>query len=511
VPPAWYGHNDQLARDRPYQALASVLVRLDPRGPAPLYHQIFDGIRARILAGELARGAQLPSSRQLAAELGVARTTVLQAFDALAAEGYLVTHAAASTRVAPELPDDLELGARTGAAARRPRPVRLSAFARALPTVSAGAPRLGPAPRAFRPGVPALDLFPIATWARLAARCHARAGTALLEGADRAGLPALRAAIAAHVSAARGVRCEPGQVFVTGGTQLAFDEILRLVVDPGDAVWVEDPCYLGARRAVIGAGGRPVPVPVDADGLDVTAGIARAPAARAVVLAPSHHYPLGVTLALPRRMALLAWARRARAIVIEDDYDSEFRHAGRPLTALAGLDDAGRTVYVGTFSKSMFPGLRIGFLVAPPALVDVVARARPGAPASVLDQAALAAFLADGHFARHLRRMRVAYRERGEALVAALTAECGGALDPRPSATGMQLWAAARGDRALRDAAARHGVEVAAVSDYYAGRARETGLVFGFGGVPPTALRAGARQLARAIEAAGLARPGAPP
>jgi GntR family transcriptional regulator/MocR family aminotransferase len=498
-----------LHTNRPYQsdgtsdagAITSLLIRLDARSAAPLHEQIFEGVRSRILAGDLARGTQLPSSRQLAAELGVARTTVLQAFEALTAEGYIVTRAASSTRVAPELPDDLDLDGRGGGAGRGVRPPRLSQVARRLRSVPAGAPRFPGAPRAFRPGAPALDLFPTAVWARTVARCHARASAALLDGSDPAGHPALRKAIAAHVSAARGVRCEPAQVFITGGTQLAFDEILRLVVDPGDTVWIENPGYLGARRAVFAAGGRPAAIPVDGDGLDVAAGIARAPRARAVVLAPSHQYPLGVTLSLTRRMTLLRWAHRARAIVIEDDYDSEFRYRGRPLTALHGLDDGGCTVYVGTFSKTMFPGLRIGFLVAPPALVDVVAASRSTPPAAALDQAALAAFLADGHFARHVRRMRVVYRERSEALLDALAAECGGAHDPSPSETGMQLWARLRAgsDVAVRDAAAARGIEIGALSDYFVGRPRASGLVFGFGGVRPAALRTGAQRLAQAI------------
>jgi GntR family transcriptional regulator / MocR family aminotransferase len=490
----WYGHNVQLRSDRPYQ----LMIRLDGRVAAPLHEQIFDAIRARILGGELPRGMALPSSRQLAADLGVARSTVLQSFAALADEGYIVTHRASATRVAPQLPDDLDIRAGDGPPASAK--LRTSQIARALRDLPRGTPRLGAAPRAFRPGVPALDLFPAAAWARASVRCHARASAALLDGGDPAGDLALRKAIAEHVSAARGVRCEAAQVFVTSGTQAAVEEILRLVIDPGERVWIENPCYLGARRAVLAAGGRPVPIPVDDDGLDVDAGIARCPDARAVIVSPSHHYPLGVTLDLTRRMALLRWARRAQAVVIEDDYDSEFRHHGRPLTALQGLDDTGRTVYVGTFSKTLFPGLRIGFFVAPPSLVDVVAAARTGPPASALEQATLASFMASGAFARHVRRMRLAYRERGEALVDALTSECAGLLTPHSNATGLQLWAALHSnDRAARDAAARHGIELAAVSDYYLGRPRANGLVFGFGGVRPAAIRAAVRLLAEVI------------
>ncbi|NOK08299.1 PLP-dependent aminotransferase family protein [Corallococcus exercitus] len=485
---------------------SSLLLRLDSRSPTPLHEQIFEGIRARILAGALAPGLRIPSSRQFATELDVARSTVLQALDALTAEGYLVTRAGSCTRVAPELPTPPEDRSRS-AMPRVPRGPRLAASARALKPAPVGAPRLGSAPRAFRPGVPALDLFPTALWARTVSRVHARASTGLLDGGDPSGHAPLREAIATHVSSSRGVRCAPAQVFVTAGTQQAFDEVLRLALDPGDSVWVEDPGYPGARRAVLAAGGRPVPVPVDAEGLDVGAGIARAPRARVALVAPSHQYPLGATLSLARRMALLQWAERTRALIIEDDYDSEFRHRGRPLTALQGLDDAGCVVYVGTFSKSMFPGLRLGFFIAPPSLVDVfsAARAAASAPASTLEQAALAAFLAEGHFARHLRRMRAAYRERGEALLDALRADCSGVLTPRPCDTGMQLCAslaAPLSDLRVRDEAARKGVEVAALSDYFLGRRRESGLVFGFGGVRPDALRAGTRTLARVLEAA---------
>ena len=386
-------------------------------------------------------------------------------------------------------------------------PPRLSIAARTLASLGTGAPRLGSAPRPFRPGLPALDLFPTALWSRLVGRAQSRASARLLEGGDPAGHAGLRRAIANHVVAARGVRCVPEQVFVTAGTQQAFEEVLRLVVDPGEAVWLEDPGYLGAQRAVLGAAARPVPVPVDDEGLDVEAGIRRARRARLVILAPSHQYPLGVTLSLGRRMALLRWAVSARAMVLEDDYDSEFRHRGRPLTALQGLDDAGRVLYVGTFSKTMFPGLRVGYVVVPPSLVDVfgAARASLPAPASALEQAALATFMDEGHFARHLRRMRGVYRERAEALLDALRSRCAGVLEPKPCDTGMQLCAMLpRGvsDVAVRDRAARAGIEVAPLSDYRLGRGGRGGLVFGFGAIRPAAIRAGVESLQRALEPA---------
>jgi GntR family transcriptional regulator/MocR family aminotransferase len=488
------------------RTLASLLLRVDRKTSAPLHAQIDQALRARILAGAVRPGTRLPSSRSLAAELGVARTTVLQALEALQAEGYLVAAPRSGVRVAPELPEEGFTPAPVGTG-RTSSPPRLSIAARTLAALGTGAPRLGSAPRPFRPGLPALDLFPTALWSRLVSRAQSRASARMLEGGDPAGHAGLRRSIADHVVAARGVRCTPEQVFVTGGTQQAFEEVLRLVVDPGESVWLEDPGYLGAQRAVLGGAARPVAVPVDDDGLDVEAGIRRAPRARLVILAPSHQYPLGVTLSLGRRMALLRWAASARAMVLEDDYDSEFRHRGRPLTALQGLDEAGRVLYVGTFSKTMFPGLRVGYVVVPPTMVDVFGAARASlfAPASALEQAALATFMDEGHFARHLRRMRGVYRERAAALLEALRSRCAGVLEPKPCDTGMQLCAMLpRGvsDVEVRDRAARVGIEVAPLSDYRLGRGGRGGLVFGFGAIRPAAIRAGVESLERALEPA---------
>jgi GntR family transcriptional regulator/MocR family aminotransferase len=440
------------------RAIDSLLLRFD--GKAPLHEQIYASLRERILKGELPRGVRLPSSRQLSAQLGVARSTVMQALEALQAEGYVVARAASATRVAPELPEELQRQARPRIA-QPAKPARLSAATRALIAQPSGAPRLGSSPRAFRPGVPALDLFPVGVWSRLLAR-------------------------------------------VTTGTQGAFEETARLVLDPGDEAWLEEPGYLGARHALLAASARIVPVPVDDRGLDVEAGVAKAPNARLVCLAPSHQYPFGVTMSLARRLQLLSFAKKARAVIVEDDYDSEFRHRGRPLMALQGLDEGACVVYFGTFSKTMFPGLRLGFLVAPQPLVDAFTKARVAlaSPASVIEQAALARFIENGHFATHLRRMRTAYRERNEALVEALHGECAGALEPHPSETGMQLWAETDvPDVPLRDEAAARGVEASAISDYYLEEPRRRGLLLGYGCVRPKEMRQAAQRLMQAYEA----------
>jgi GntR family transcriptional regulator / MocR family aminotransferase len=492
-----------MGRDRPVQmgrARSSLLLRLVASDPTPLHTQLYEQIRVRVLEGDLAAGAPLPSSRRLAAELGVSRTTVIAGLDALLTEGYLTAHPRSAIRVAHDLPGQTRFDRR--GPGRRAIVPRLSRVARARRDPP-GIPRLAAPPRAFRPGVPALDLFPMTEWARVVGRSHTRAPAWRLEGGEPAGHRGLREAIAAEIAAERGIRCRAEQVFVTTGMQQAIDEVLRLVVDPGDAVWVEDPGYLATRRAVVTTGAHPIAVSVDDEGLDVETGIARAAHARAVVVTPSHHYPLGVTTSLPRRMALLAWAARRRAVIVEDDYDSEFRHRGRPLMSLAGLDEAGCVVYAGSFSKTLFPGLRIGFAIAPPGLVDAYAAARriTGNPASILEQDALAQFIGGGGLARHLRRMRLAYRERAEAFAEALRRHCAPWLTLGACDTGMQACARLEGrrDHEVRRDAAAHGVEVGALSDYFLGPVRRQGLVFGFGCVRPDALRAGCRTLAEVL------------
>ena len=377
-----------------------------------------------------------------------------------------------------------------------------------MAAVQEGARRLVGPPRAFRLGTPGVDLFPVGLWSRLASRRLRSVTSAQLDYGDPAGLRALREAIASHVQTARGTRCEADQVLMVAGAQQGFELVCRLLLDPGDRVWMEEPGYPGARSALRAAGARIVPVPVDAEGLDVARGARRAGDARLAYVTPSHQYPLGVPMSLPRRLALLRWARAARAWVIEDDYDSEFRYGARPIPCLHGLDVDGRVIYVGSFSKTLFPALRLGFLIVPPDLRErlVAARAAADQHPPTLDQAVLADFILEGHFARHLRRMRMAYRERLEALIAAAERFC---ARRAPGAAGAD-----RPPRARRRHRRRRSARVAgggpargrggaACPPTSRGPGRgANGLVLGFGVVRPDASRRGMERLAAAIEAA---------
>ncbi len=390
--------------------MTDTLIALDRS--APIQAQIYDRIRAAIAEGRLAAGERLPSARSLAAQLGVARGTVDAAYARLAGEGSVQGRGAGGTVVMPGL--------------RRP-------------TLRAAVPALTmegvPAP--FRMGVPALDVFPRTLWARLVTRAVRRVGPAGLAQHPAAGVPALREAIAAYLAVARGVACQPGQVIVTAGYQGALDLACRLLLRPGEAVWVEDPGYAFARTALVAAQARLVPVRVDGQGLDVAAGVVAAPAARLAVVTPTHQSPLGVALSPARRRALLDWAGRAGTWVMEDDYDSEFHYAGRRPAALMAADGNGRVLLAGSFTKTLFPSLRLGYLVVPPGLAEAAARLQAGL--GTLMQEVVAGFLAEGHFARHLRRMRGVYAARRAALAGALLDAFGGRVRIGTVPAGLHL------------------------------------------------------------------------
>ena len=498
-----------LALDRPDGALPD---------PAPLHRQIYDQVRDLVLAGRITPGARLPSSRTLAGELGCSRNTVLAAYDQLLSEGYLEGQRGSGTYVSRVLPEQL-LTAASGGPAEREKPVEPAATDdRAMPRLSRRGRGLAALDRgqrgevrAFQPGVPDLDAFPFDVWGRLLGRIWRRPDLALRRHGAAGGDRALREAIAHYLRAVRAVRCDWRQVLITAGAQQALDLVTRTLLDPGDRVWIEEPGYPGLRGPLLAAGAEIVPVPVDGSGLSVAAGRARAADARMAVVTPSHQYPLGVVMPVSRRLDLLDWARAAGAWIVEDDYDSEYRYGGRPLAALQGLDtaaDGGRVVYIGTFSKVLFPSLRIGYLVVPPDLVEPMCRARGALddhPSAVV-QPALAAFIEDGHFAAHVRRMRALYGARQQALLDAARRRLDGVLEVQPDEAGLHLVAhlapdlgARMSDREASALAARAGVVVPALSSYFLSAPRSIGLMLGYAAVREDEIEAGVDRLAAAL------------
>lgn len=466
---------------------------------------VFERLRQGILSGSFAAGVRLPPTRHLAEELGVARQTVVLAYERLAAEGYVRARVGSGTFVARDLPDARPAVVEVAPSAA-PALSRRGAALAGIPSHAAQAACLAPAAEGgllLAGGLPAPDLFPMAAWASCAARSLRDMPPGLSGYPDPQGLPALRAEIAAHLAATRGVMASAERIVVTAGTQQALRLAAELVLDPGDPAWVEEPGYIAGRGALLAAGARLCPVPSDSEGLDVAAGIALAPAARLALVAPSHATPLGGALPIGRRLALLAWAARAGAWLLEDDCDSEFRWEGKPLPPLASLDRAGRVIYCGTFSKTLAPALRLGFAVLPEPLIDAFVRARAladrGPP--VLLQATLAHFMQAGMLAPHVRRMRTEYARRREAVLAALARHCPVVRAiAAPGGLHMvgQLPDGADEVGIARRARAR-GVAVAPLAAYYQGPPGLAGLVMGFATTPTAMAGESARRLMAAV------------
>ncbi len=483
--------------------------QLDAALPEPLYRQLYERIRGAILAGQLPPGARLPSTRALATELGISRSTTVLAYDHLLHEGYLTSQVGRGTEVSREIPLSLLTAPSQQAQTKTPAhatDLRLAGRIRQLGAIPAAAPLEGaPGGRPFLAGQPALDLFPYRLWARLIAR-RARHSLAL-HGyyQSHAGYRPLREAIAAHIAISRGVRCTPDQVIITSGTQGALDLAARVLIDPGDAAWFENPGYFGALGALTLAGAQLAPVPVDAEGLDVEAGLQRSPNARFVAVTPSHHFPTGVTMSLRRRLALLGWAERHEAWIVEDDYDSEYRFDGRPQAALQALDRAGRVLYIGSFSKMLLPSLRLGYIVVPPQLVEPMLATRRNIDVHppILEQLALADFIQEGHFVRHLRRMRRHYQRRRDCLLHELNKQLAGLLDVYAPEAGMQLagWLPPEmDDRQVSKAANAAGIMVPPISFFSLEPLPRGGLLFGFAGIPEADIRRGVKTLTGVLE-----------
>jgi len=444
-------------------------IQLDGDRSIPIYLQIYRRFREAITNGRLHPGDRIPSVRGLASELNLARGTVESAYQLLVSEGYLLTRGPAGTVVSPQLP-----------ARRQKDKPAISA----VPPEAAFRPQL-PVPLPLQLGLPALDVFPRKLWARLASSRLRRPGVENLIYPDPHGYAPLRSAIATYLGISRGIVCGPEQVFICAGYPAALELICRCLMKPGDACWFEDPGYPFARDVLTAAGAKLIPVPVDGCGLSVDVGQALADDARFAVVTPSHQSPLGVALSLPRRLALLAWANRRQSWIIEDDYDSEYRYQGRPLPALKSLDDGGRVLYAGTFSKVLYPGLRLAYLVVPagqiPRFTEVSVRMANYCPE--LLQGTVSDFIEQGHFTRHLKKMRHLYALRRGYLEDALQRICGHYLKIDPQAGGIQLLARLKpgvDDGALADGALASGVAVQALSRWCLGDNIGPGLLMGF-------------------------------
>jgi len=490
------------------ESLSLFSTGVNPSSSIPLQRQIFDQVRGAILNGRLAPGTRLPSTRALGKDLGVARNTVLYAFDHLQAEGYVESRAGSGIYVSLQLPEDL---LRAHGAARQvpkvlPSNGTVSHRGELARSVWRATIRRGSyIPFATEPI--AADRFPVEMWARLCARHFRTAKPRDFGYGELAGYRPLRDAIARHLLESRGIRCSGQQVMIVSGSQQALDLTCRVLLDPGDRVAVEDPCYAGTRAAMLAAGAVVIPISVDAEGIQVEriAALRRPP--RLAYVTPSHQYPLGVALSLPRRLSLLDWAARRKAWILEDDYDGEFRYRGRPLLAVQALDQAGRVVYVGTFSRVLLPSLRLGYLVLPPALVDafVAMRALSDDSPPQMTQAAVAAFLLEGHFARHLRRMRTIYAERRDALLEAAAERLEGLLELQEDEAGLQLigWLGSDiAEEAAWEHAARYGVDVRPLCRCRIKPGGRPGLMLGFAGFSPGRIRSAVAKLAHALRAA---------
>lgn len=468
----------------------------------PAYRWLYESLRSEILEGRLRPGTRLPASRDLGRQYGLARGTIVNAFEQLKAEGYVQGSIGSGTYVSSVLPEDLlqvQPTLRKGVAVGRAIARKVSAFAERVtpfPTV-----QIRPV-RAFRANHPALDMFPMELWAQLAARRLRRISTNHLLGCSAMGYRPLREAVADYVNRSRGVKCVPNQVAIVSGVQEALDLVARVLLNPGDRVCIENPGYVGAAIVFRAAGARLRAMAVDEEGMKITAG--SLDGAKLVYVTPGHQFPLGITMSLARRLELLSRARQANALIFEDDYDSEYRYRGRPTPALQGLDRHGLVLYAGSFTKVMFPSLRLGYLILPSDLVEYFAATISVTTrhAPLLEQVVLCDFIAEGHFGRHIRRMREVYAERLAALLDAAKESLTGLMDISNIEAGLQTvgWLPAGVNaRKVADAAAKCDVELIPLSEYSLGPTRAEGLQIGFAAVEPREIRRGVRELEKVL------------
>ena len=488
-----------------------MFLKLDTDGA--LYDQIYRALRGQILGGRLAAAARVPATRDLALDLGVSRNVAIMAYRQLLDEGYLTTRKGAGTFVARELPRHLT----TAVARQRPRsvrtvaPVHLSAYARRVRDASHGvqftwAPRRDVLPYDFRYGPPSFTDFPHETWCRVVARRARRVTIRDLDYGPPEGLPALREVIADYAARARAIACTPEQVLVVNGSQQALDLAARALVDPGDVVLMEEPHYRGARTVMKAAGAKIETIAVDEHGLRTSELAQRRTLSRLAIVTPSHQFPTGAVMPLGRRLELLSWARRSGACIFEDDYDSEYRYSGRPIEALAALDDSGCVLYAATFSKVMFPSLRLGYMILPDRLIEPIRSVKAlmdtGGPN--LAQAALVDFIREGHFERHLHRTRTRNAGRRGAMLDAIERYLGSRAQVSGINAGLHLmlWLRdlpASRSRELRMRAARAGIGVYSVEPFYLNPPKQVGLLLGYASMPEKQIAEGIRRFAAVV------------
>jgi GntR family transcriptional regulator/MocR family aminotransferase len=482
----------------------SYALTLPPRKPAePAYQWLYGAMRSEILGGRLSPGTRLPATRDLARQYGLARGTIVNAFDQLASEGYVEGAVGSGTYVSKVLPDKLlqvtSVQAEESKRHRKGQPV-ISDYARRARLFAGYENR---ATRAFRANLPALDLFPTTLWTKITMRCLRRISKRNLMGCDPLGYEPLRHAVAEYLAQSRGVRCVPEQVAIVSGVQEALDLTARLLVNRGDRVCVENPGYPGAVLAFQAFCAKIFAVGVDSEGIEVRE--LPAQAVRLVYVTPGHQFPLGTTMSLARRLQLLEWARKSGAVIFEDDYDSEYRYSGRPIPALQGLDSSGSVLYAGSFSKVLFPALRLGYVVVPFDLVHhfEAIQSLTFRHAPLLEQLVLSDFITEGHFGRHLRHMREVYAERLSVLLEEAHLRLAGLLEISSVEAGLQT--AGRLCRGIdaesaAAAAAKRNVEVTPLDRYSQGRVVPEGLQLGFAALDVKEIRRGVRDLAIALE-----------
>jgi GntR family transcriptional regulator / MocR family aminotransferase len=472
----------------------------------PLYQKLYEELRQAILGGRLLPGQKLPSTRSLAQSLEISRSTVTQSYEQLLSEGYLETKTGSGTFVGAQLPDDLLRSPTLEPSEKSNRPaVRLSKYATELAKAEAPLRPETQAPISFRYGRPALDLFPLELWRKLLSR-HCCAQSDWLDySTDLLGYSPLRKAIAHYISRARAVHCEPDQILITNGTQQALALVTQLLIDPGDTIAMEDPGYVSAKRVFMSQRAKILPIAVDASGLVVQELLNNTTESiRLVYVTPSHQFPTGATLSLPRRLQLLAWAEQTGTMLIEDDYDSEYRYGDRPIPALQGLDRSNSVFYIGTFSKVLFPSLRIGYLVLPQNLVSLFSHSKwlSDRHLPVLEQQVLTDFIEEGHLERHIRKMRSHYDQCRQVLVQALKTYFGERITILGDKAGLHLMIKLHtdwNDEEIIQRAAQVGVGLFPAQPHYLKGNSKGAIILGYGELNPQQIQTGIRKLAEVL------------